>query len=128
MIVSRLMPGDDLKQGLESLLDLGVFKSGIIVCMVGNLDDAVLRMSNGNNKNFKGLFEIVSAVGTISIDGIHVHIGISDAEGIVYGGHLLEGCKIHTTAEIAIIKSEKCFKRIYDPKTGYKELVIKTDL
>ena len=96
--------------------------------MVGSLNDAVLRMSDGNKKNFIGLFEIVSALGTISANGIHVHIAISDSEGMVYGGHLLNGCKIHTTAEIAIIESEICFKRIFDPKTGYKELVINTDL
>ena len=128
MIVSRMMPGDDLKRGLENLMDLCEFKSGIIVCMVGSLNDAVLRMSDGNKKNFIGLFEIVSALGTISVNGIHVHIAISNSEGMVYGGHLLNGCKIHTTAEIAIIESEICFKRIFDPKTGYKELVINTDL
>ncbi len=127
MIVSRMIPGDDLKRGLEDFIDLNGFKSGIIVCMVGSLDGAVLRMSNGHNKNFKGLFEIVSGMGTISTDGIHIHISISDAEGIVYGGHLLNGCKIYTTAEIAIITSKIDFKRIYDPETGYKELVMKTD-
>ncbi len=127
MIVSRLMPGDDLKGVLEDIADLDEFKSGIIVCMVGSLNDAVLRMSNGNIKKFEGLFEIVSVVGTISLNGIHVHISISDADGMVYGGHLLEGCKIHTTAEVAIIKSGIYFKRIYDPKTGYKELVVEID-
>jgi predicted DNA-binding protein with PD1-like motif len=128
MIVSRMMPGDDLKQKLEDLMVLSEFKSGIIVCMVGSLNNAVLRMSDGNNKKFMGLFEIVSALGTISMNGVHVHIAISDSEGMVYGGHLLKGCKIHTTAEIAIIESEINFKRIFDPSTGYKELVIKTDL
>jgi predicted DNA-binding protein with PD1-like motif len=127
MIVSRMMPGDDLKQVLEDLVDLNEFKSGIIVCMVGSLNNAVLRMSNGNTKNFKGLFEIVSALGTLSKNGIHVHIAISDFEGVVYGGHLLKGCKIYTTAEIAIIESKTCFERIFDPRTGYNELVIKTD-
>jgi uncharacterized protein len=122
MIVSRMMPGDDLKQGLEDLVDLEELKSGIIVCIVGSLDDAVLRMANSNSKKFSGLFEIVSAVGTISIDGIHVHIAISDSEGMVYGGHLLKGCKIHTTAEIAIMESKMSLERIFDPKTGYKEL------
>ncbi len=125
MIVSRMMPGDDLKKGLEDLVDLEKLKSGIIVCIVGSLNDAVLRMANSDSKKFSGLFEIVSAVGTISIDGIHVHIAISDSDGIVYGGHLLKGCKIHTTAEIAIIEPEMSFERIFDPKTGYKELVIK---
>jgi uncharacterized protein len=127
MIVSRMIPGDDLKQGLEELVYSDDFKSGIIVCMVGSLNDAVLRLSNGNKKCFKGLYEIVSGEGTISNNGIHVHIAISNSEGIVYGGHLLKGCKIHTTAEIAIIKSEIGFKRSYDPTTGYKELEINED-
>ena len=59
-----------------------------------------------------------------SRDGIHVHLTIADTDGAVYGGHLLEGCIVHTTAEIGIIKSKKIFKRIYDPKTGYKELFV----
>ena len=43
-------------------------------------------MSNGDKKVFKGLFEIVSTEGTISTDGIHVHIAISNIGGTVYGG------------------------------------------
>jgi len=75
-------------------------------------------------KVFNGLFEIVSAEGTVSREGIHVHHAIADTDGTVYGGHLLEGFIVHTTAEIGIIKSKKIFKRIYDPKTGYKELFV----
>jgi predicted DNA-binding protein with PD1-like motif len=127
MIVSRMTPGNDLKRGLEDLIHLYEFKSGIILCIVGSLNKAVLRMSNGNKKLFKGLFEIVSAEGTITKDGIHIHISISDTEGNVFGGHLLEGCIIYTTAEIAIIKSKMYFERSYDPKTGYNELVVKND-
>ena len=121
-----MMPGDDLKRVLEDLLALSGFKSGIIVCMVGSLDGAVLRMSNGRNKNFKGLFEIVSGMGTISTGGIHVHISISDVQGIVYGGHLLEGCKIYTTAEIVLVEScNYIFTREKDGSTPWKELQIK---
>jgi predicted DNA-binding protein with PD1-like motif len=79
----------------------------------------------GINKVFNRLFEIVSAEGTISRDGIHVHVALADTDGAVYGGHLLEGCIVHTTAEIGIIKSKMIFKRIYDPKTGYKELFVR---
>jgi len=75
-------------------------------------------------KLFKGPFEIVSAEGTVSKDGVHIHISISDSDGMVYGGHLMNGCKINTTAEIGILKSKKEFKRVLDRKTGYKELFI----
>ncbi|MFY9638908.1 MAG: PPC domain-containing DNA-binding protein [Methanobacterium sp.] len=124
MIVSRILPGEDLKTGLKDLIATNDLKYGIIICIVGSLNQTVLRMSNGDKKIFKGIHEIVSAEGTISSDGIHVHIAISDASGTVYGGHLLEGCKVHTTAEIGILKSEMIIKRIKDPKTGYKELFV----
>lgn len=124
MIVSRILPGEDLKVCVESLKDIHNLKSGIIVCMVGSITNAVLRMSNGCKKDFIGPLEIVSAEGTISSDGVHVHVAVSDEEGVVYGGHLMEGCKVHTTAEICIIETEMVLKRIFDPETGYKELVI----
>lgn len=85
-------------------------------------------MSNGNKKAFKGLFEVLSCGGTLSQDGIHVHIAISDGEGRVFGGHLLEGCEIYTTAEVGIMESDILFKRVYDPDTGYKELVVTDDV
>ena len=77
----------------------------------------------GIKKFLHGPLEIVSAEGTISSNGVHVHIAVSDDEGAVYGGHLMEGCKVHTTAEICIMETEMVFKRIFDPETGYKELI-----
>lgn len=124
MIISRLKPHEDLKKGIINISKQKKIKSGIIICMVGSLNSATLRMADGNYKTFKGPFEIVSAEGTISVDGVHVHISISDAEGHVFGGHLSDGCIINTTAEIGILKSDKTLKRVFDPKTGYKELII----
>lgn len=123
MIISRLKPGEDLKKGIINVIKQNSLKSGIIICIVGSLNSATLRMANGDIKTFEGPFEIVSAEGTISADGIHVHIGVSYAEGHVIGGHLKNGCIINTTAEICILKSDKTLKRVFDPKTGYKELV-----
>lgn len=124
MIISRLKPQEDLKKGIIDILKQKKIKSGIIICMVGSLNSATLRMANGNIKTFKGPFEIVSAEGTVSMDGIHVHISISDAKGHVIGGHLSSGCIINTTAEIGILRSNKTLKRVFDPETGYKELII----
>lgn len=124
MIISRLKPHEDLKKGIINILKHEKIKSGIIICIVGSLNSATLRMANGDIKMFEGPFEIVSAEGTVSVDGVHVHISISDAEGYVIGGHLSNGCIINTTAEIGILESDKTLKRIFDPKTGYKELII----
>lgn len=124
MIISRLKSGEDLKKGIINLIKQNGLKSGIIICIVGSLNSATLRMANETIKTFEGPFEIVSAEGTISINGIHIHIAISDNDGNVIGGHLKKGCIIKTTAEICILKSNKTLKRVFDPKTGYKELVI----
>jgi len=125
MIVSRILPSEDLKKGIENIRVKNDLKSGIILCIVGSLNHAVLRMLNSDEKVFKGPFEIVSAEGTIAENGIHVHIAISDADGVVFGGHLKTGCIVHTTAEICIMEIDRPLKRVFDPKTGYKELVIK---
>ena len=124
MIASRLKPGQDLKKGIEDIIKNENLKSGVIISIVGSLNVAVFRMADGSNKLFKGPFEIVSAEGTISMDGVHVHLAISDSDGMVLGGHLKQGCEINTTAEVCILKSRKEFKRVYDPKTGYKELFV----
>ncbi|ADZ08542.1 protein of unknown function DUF296 [Methanobacterium lacus] len=122
MIVSRLLPGDDLKTSLENISDSIEFNSGVIVSVVGSLTRTHLRMSNGTKKLFEGFFEIVSVEGTISADGVHIHMAVAAEDGSVFGGHLLEGCIIHTTAEVCIIEAEKEFKRVFDQNTGYREL------
>ena len=44
--------------------------------------------------------------------------------GRAYGGHLLEGCKIFTTAEIVLLEiKQMTYKREMDKETGFPELV-----
>jgi predicted DNA-binding protein with PD1-like motif len=40
MIVSRITPGKDLKKSIEDLRDISDVKSGIILCMVGSVNNA----------------------------------------------------------------------------------------
>ncbi len=76
-------------------------------------------------KTFEGEFEIVSLVGTLEENDGHLHISISDKEGNVFGGHLKAGAIIRTTAEVVIAElGGLSFKRVFDQKTGYKELII----
>lgn len=124
MIISRLMPGEDLKEGIININSQNKIKSGIIVCIVGSLNSATLRMASKKIMTFNGPFEIVSAEGTIAENGIHVHIAISDEDGRVIGGHLKKGCIIKTTAEICVLKSYNHLNRVFDPVTGYRELVV----
>ena len=125
-LVTRLMPGTDLKSALQSLVSTHQLKAAVLVTCVGSLEVAHLRLAGAKStQTFKGPFEIISLVGTLSPDGVHVHISISDKKGHVFGGHLLEGNIIHTTAEIAVaIYEDIVFNRPKDPATGYGELQV----
>lgn len=122
----RLKPGMDLKDSLWEFTKVNNIQAGFILTTVGSLSQATLRMAGqSNTKVFQGKFEIVSLVGTLSPDGVHLHIAIADSEGRVIGGHLTSGNIIRTTAEVVIGESHKHrFSRTLDDQTGYQELLI----
>ncbi len=124
MLVDRILPNTDLKGEINNIQIKNNLKAGFIVCAVGSLQKAVLRMSNANIKKINGPLEILCASGSVSADGIHIHLALADKNGNVVGGHLKTGCKVYTTVEIGILEYKGTFRRIFDPKTGYKELVI----
>ncbi|MDP3728706.1 MAG: DNA-binding protein [bacterium] len=122
----RLHPNQDLKQELIHFTKENNIKAGAILTCVGSLKKAIIRTANEKRiLSLEQNFEIVSLIGTLSLDGVHIHISLATEEGHVIGGHLKEGCIIKTTAEIVIISFEKfSFSREFDTHTGYKELNI----
>ena len=100
--------------------------SGIMACAVGCCSKVKFRLAGAESfYEDERDYEIVSIMGTISSDGVHIHISFADDTGKVVGGHLTEGCIINTTCEVSIIKSDKYkLSREYDEETCYKELVI----
>lgn len=130
IIAIRLKPNEDLKESLKTFVKQNNIQSGFILTAVGSLKQATLRFASQDNYQvFDERFEIVSLVGTLSTNGIHLHISLADKNGETLGGHLLEGCIIYTTAEIVIGTSEDfIFLRTVDETTGYKELEIKPKL
>lgn len=122
----RLLPQQDLKLELEQFIQSQQIKACAIVTCVGSLAKLHLRLASA--KEFilrEDLFEIVSLVGTLSYEGLHLHLSVADASGGVVGGHLMTGNLIHTTAEIVLVElSEYEFTREFEAKTGYKELKI----
>ncbi len=123
----RLRPGQDLLNELDRIVIENNIDAACILTCVGSLTKATLRFANQNHSTeLTGFFEIVSLTGVLSRHGSHYHIAIADSEGRTYGAHLLEGCKIYTTAEIVIgICAGTQFLRTFDPETGYPELEIK---
>lgn len=122
----RLQPGQDLRQELEALAHRLQLEAAAVVTCVGSLSEAALRMAGAASETRRaGPFEIVSLVGTLSVNGAHLHIALTDAQGAAWGGHLLKGCRIHTTAEIVVAGLPGYrFDHATDPATGYAELAI----
>lgn len=129
-IIFRLKPGADLKRSIEERIKQNNIRAGFIVTCVGGLEQATVRMAGAKPeaqdiRTLKNDFEIVSLVGTVSVNGVHLHMSFSDSEGIIYGGHLKEGTIIHPTAEIVIgINEGMEMKREMDEETGFAELVV----
>lgn len=124
--VFRLTPGQDLKQEIQKYVNEKNIKAGWINTCVGSLTHYAIRFANQVSSSMDtGHFEIVSLTGTVSTNGSHIHICISDPAGTTLGGHLSEGCTIYTTAEIVLCSSNDLeFLREPDERSGWKELRI----
>ena len=120
----RLKPNQDLKIELKKFTLENKVRAGFILTTVGSLKKARLRLANQpQSTSFVEHFEIISLVGTLCQDGVHLHIGLADSTGHTIGGHLEEGCVVYTTAEIVLGESNTyTFRRVFDPNTGFNEL------
>lgn len=123
----RLRPGQDLKAELDAFVKQQRIEAGAMLTCVGSLTDVTLRLANQDGPSvWQGHFEIVSLVGTLSTNGSHLHLSVSDSTGRTIGGHLLEGCSIYTTAEIVVgVMPSLRYVREPDPTFGYRELVVR---
>lgn len=134
-LVFRLLPGDDLFDSIinkVSSADEGARSFAIVTC-VGSLKQCKVRLAGATatdqaTKIIPGPLEIVSLVGTIANNKGHIHISVSDKEGLTYGGHLMSGSTIDTTAEIVLANIESLagvtLTREMDHKTGFRELCV----
>ena len=123
----RSKPGDDLQAGIEQAVKDHHIEAGWIATAVGSLTHYNIRFANHpGGTTGVGHFEMLSLVGTISVNGNHLHLGISNSTGKTMGGHLLQGCKVYTTAEIVINATDKyIFTREKDGSTPWEELQVK---
>jgi uncharacterized protein len=122
----RLHPQQDLKQALEVFRRDHALQAGCVLTCVGSLRRAAIRFANQPDTTLlDGKFEIVSLVGTLSPEGAHLHISLSDGRGQTVGGHLQEGALIYTTAEVVLGElDDLTFSRPVDAETGYDELAV----
>lgn len=127
--VMRLMSGEDLVLSIHLYCKKNNIKAGYIGSCVGSFQRVVFRKGYDHDMfNMEGPLEIVSMEGTVSNQGMHIHTAVSDRNFQVWGGHLVRGSIVDTTAEIVIIELENHeLSRTKGNLTGFKELKI-TDL
>jgi predicted DNA-binding protein with PD1-like motif len=122
----RLSPGDDLRRSLEAWMAQQQAQAGCVISGIGSLSVAQLRLAGQQESTtITGDLEILSLAGTLSPDGVHLHIAVAGSSGTVIGGHLCAGSLVRTTTELVIgLLPEWRFCRQLDPATGYAELQI----
>eukprot|EP00306_Pavlova_sp_CCMP459_P011206 CAMPEP_0185184398 /NCGR_PEP_ID=MMETSP1140-20130426/2560_1 /TAXON_ID=298111 /ORGANISM="Pavlova sp., Strain CCMP459" /LENGTH=191 /DNA_ID=CAMNT_0027750467 /DNA_START=65 /DNA_END=640 /DNA_ORIENTATION=+ len=130
--VLRLQPGDDIVASLRMFAQEREINAGCVLSCVGSTSRTTLRPAGLDiGRVFGGegageTFEIVSLVGTFSADAHNLHMAVSGKDCTTYGGCVLFGCTVHTTAEIVVgeVQGRTRFIREKDDMTGYKELRI----
>jgi hypothetical protein len=123
----RLAPGVDLCAELMRAVVANGGNAAFVLSGVGSLRQARLRYAGVSEPTeMTGDLEILTLAGTLSQDGPHLHMSVSDANGAVLGGHALDGCIVRTTAEVLLaILPDWQFTRESDARTGFAELVIR---
>lgn len=122
--VLRLLPGEDVRVQLAQWCTAQGIEAAVVLSAVGSLSTANLRYGGrSNGSTTAGDLEVCSLSGTLSKHGLHLHLAIADADGHMVGGHLLEGCEVRTTLEVAINELGGVrLKRALDEHTGFSEL------
>ncbi|KXF80621.1 PPC domain-containing DNA-binding protein [Enterovibrio coralii] len=122
----RLTRGADLKLSILSAVQNNQISAGCVASLVGCLSKLVIRLADGSSeKVFDEPLEILSLNGTLTPNHVHLHISVSDSEGRVWGGHLMEGSIVSHTAEVCLFSFPRMsFSRNFDASTGYTELVV----
>lgn len=122
----RLRPGEDPVAALHAVLRRSGARAMAVVSCVGSLTRVDIRHANRPGATrYEGHFEITSLTGTVDPAGEHLHLTIADGEGRAFGGHLLPGAAVYTTAEIVVVLlDDLSFTRAPCALSGYDELVI----
>lgn len=123
----RLRPGQDLRGELQRFAREKQLRAGFVASCAGSCTRTSVRYANQPAATVReGHFEIVSLTGTLAADGMHVHASFADSTGATFGGHLMDGSLVYTTAEIVIGElSQAAFAREVDSTYGWHELVVK---
>lgn len=123
----RLPPGADLRPALDREARRPGAAPAFLLSGIGSLDGARLRLAGAETAlTLECELEILTLAGSLSRQGVHLHASVSDPEGRVFGGHVLPGCRVRTTAELLLAElHDQQLTRHLDARTGYRELAVR---
>jgi uncharacterized protein len=98
----HLEAGSDVRRSLEQLAQQQQ-SGGFVLSVVGNLSQAAFACPGKTAPTvLQGELEIITLQGTLSPDGVHLHLSFSDAECQVWGGHLEHGSLVLRGADLLV--------------------------
>ena len=98
----RLAPGSDLRRVLEEFA-LAREASGFVLGVVGDLSRAAFQCPGQPAPTvIEGDLEIITLNGTLSPEGVHLHLSLSDGTCQVWGGHLEPGSLVRKGADLLL--------------------------
>lgn len=125
--ILRLDRGEEIVKTVEDFLKKEKIYSGYLLGL-GAIDFARLAHYRVDQKEyseeeFNQPFEIVSLFATVTREGIHPHISLSNHSMRVIGGHLKEA-RVAATCEIIVFKGNVSIGRKFSEEIGLNLLAI----
>lgn len=98
----HLEPGSDLRASLEQLA-VEQNAAGFVLGVVGNLSRVAFQCPGRSQPSvLEGDLEIITLQGTLSPQGVHLHLSLSDSDCQVWGGHLEHGTVVLKGADLLV--------------------------
>ena len=98
----HLDAGADIRRSLEALAQQHSAQ-GFVLSVVGNMRQAAFACPGRTSPTLlSGELEIITLQGTLSPEGVHLHLSFSDGDCQVWGGHLEHGSLILKGADLLV--------------------------
>ena len=130
IVVVRLAYGELLLESIEEICRQRKIRDGVILTGFGSLTDIAVSGAVGASFPPRKFYqrtrprgvEILGMAGVIANYHVHCHLVLSDRNQ-AFGGHLEQGCRVLSLAEIALMRvSGIKLARLVDATTGQKLL------
>ena len=124
-IIARLDRSEEVIASLFALCEREQIELGSVTA-IGAVGEATLGCFDTNEKkyyakDYKGIYEIASLMGTVSVQHdkpyLHIHAVLADKEGACFGGHLSRAV-VSATCELVVRALPGRAGRFFSEQTG----------